>query len=254
MPTPFMHLHMAEQILSTMKASSNGNGRILSQLQESWPAFYMGSVAPDVNAISDIARSATHFYEMPPDPQLEAYAKMLVTYPDLACGCNLPPDKAAFVAAYSAHLLLDLVWMREIVYPFFVHADQWGDRAQRRLTHFILLTYLDTLALEALPETAVSTLANAHPQQWVPFIADDLLVAWRDMLVAQLYPEAPIKTVEIYAERLGMSVEEFATNLQDAQWMAEQVFGKIPVNKVQARLTEAVPRSIEIISDYLQFE
>ena len=175
MPTPFMHLHTAEQILSTMKMS-NGNGRILSQLEGCWPAFYMGSVAPDVNAISDLKRSATHFYKMPPDPELQAYAEMLVMYPDLACVPQLPTDKAVFVAAYSAHLLLDLVWLREIVYPYFMQDDQWGTPEQRRLTHFILLTYLDTLALEALPDTAVTTLANAHPHHWVPFISDDILI------------------------------------------------------------------------------
>ncbi len=251
MPTPFMHLHTAEQILFSMK-QSNGNGRILTQLEESWPAFYMGSVAPDVNAISDLARSATHFYEMPPDPELQAYAAMLVAYPDLACVQKLPVDKAVFVAAYSAHLLLDLIWLREIVYPFFVQAEHLGDRAQRWLTHFVLLTYLDTLALDALPDTAVTTLANAHPHHWVPFITDDILVAWRDMLVEQLHPDAPVKTVEIFAQRMGMPAAEFAAKLQDADWMAEQVFAKVPVDQVQIILTDAVPRSVAIISDYLQ--
>lgn len=253
MPTPFMHLHTAEQILSAMK-QSNGNGRILTELELSWPAFYMGSVAPDVNAISDIERSVTHFYKMPPNPELQAYAQMLVAYPDLACVQKLPTDKAVFVAAYSAHLLLDLIWLREIVVPFFVQADHLGDRAQRWLTHFVLLTYLDKLALESLPNTAVTTLANAHPHQWLPFITDDILVAWRDLLVEQLHPDAPVKTVEIYAGRMGMSPTEFAANLQDAEWMAEQVFGKVPVDQVQAILTDAVPRSVAIISDYLQFE
>ena len=251
MPTPFMHLHTAEQILSEMK-EENGHGRILTQLEDEWSAFYLGSVAPDVNAISDISRDTTHFYSMPPAPELQAEAEMLAQFPELSHVEEISSDTAVFVSAYRAHLLLDLVWLREIVYPYFVQATHLGNREQRRLTHFILLTYLDTLALKALPETAVNTLANAHPNHWVPFIEDEILADWRDMIVAQLGPNSPVKTIEIYAGRLGMSPEEFATNLRDPNWMAEQVFGKIPVDEVQARLTEAVPSSIKIISEYLQ--
>lgn len=250
MPTPFMHLHTAEQIRAAL-INENGDGRLLAQLDAAWPAFYLGSVAPDINAISDISRSATHFYRMPPPPDEQAFEVMLAQYPELAAGPELPPNQAVFVAAYRAHLLLDLVWLRQIVYPFFVQADHLGERKQRELTHFILLAYLDGLALQALPDTAVDTLAQAIPQRWLPFAPDDVLLAWRDMLVAQLQPHALPRTVEIYAGRIGVSPELFAANLQDDTWMAEHVFGKIPVAQVQARLVTAVSHSVALIRKYL---
>ena len=127
--------------------------------------------------------------------------------------------------------MLDLIWLREVVYPFFYLPRDLGDRQKRQLTHFILLTYLDTIALNALPETAVSTLAAADSKQWLPFIDDAILTEWRDMLVTQLQPGAPVKTVEIYAGRLRASPVEFAANLQDPAWMQAQVFDKIPVDR-----------------------
>lgn len=249
MPTPFMHLHIAEQILSM--AAADGNGRLHQTLAAEWPAFYLGSVAPDVNAISTLPREDTHFYDVPPAPGETAYGAMLAQYPQLTNLAAMSPGQAVCVAAYSAHLLLDLVWLREVVYPFFYKADHLGDRKQRQLTHFILLTYLDTIAFDALPQTAVSTLAAAQSNQWLPFIDDTILTTWQGMLVDQLQPGAAVKTIEIYAGRLKMSPAEFAANLQNPDWMQAQVFGKIPVAQVQNILQTAVPRSVEFIRSYL---
>ncbi len=246
-----MHLHIAEQIYE--RVSANGNGRLQASLAAEWPAFYLGSVAPDVNAISDLPRANTHFYHVPPDPDETAYGAMLAQYPQLDDLATMPLEQAICVAGYSAHLMLDLIWLREVVYPFFYLAQDLGDRQQRRLTHFILLTYLDTIALDGLPETAVSTLAAAAPNHWLPFITDDILTAWQEMLVAQLKPGAPVKTIEIYAGRLRITPEQFAANLQDTDWMQAQVFDKIPVDKVQQILQTAVPKSIDLINDYLGF-
>ncbi len=245
-----MHLHTAEQIRNTI-AAQNGDGRLLAQIDACWPAFYLGSVAPDINAICNIARSATHFYRTPPPPGEQAYDVMLAQYPELASAPDLKASRAVFVAAYRAHLLLDLVWLRQIVDPFFFHADHLGDRIQRQLTHFILLTWLDGLALAALPDTAVATLAHASPHQWLPFAPDETLVSWRDLIVDQLQPDALPHTVEIYAGRIGVFPETFAANLQDDAWMAEHIFGKIPVDQIQAHLTTAVTHSVELIRKYL---
>ena len=245
-----MHLHVAEQIYTL--AGRAGTGRLQACLSAEWPAFYLGSVAPDVNAISSIAREATHFYETFPAWEEMAYPVMLARYPQLGNPAKMSPAQALFVAAYSAHLMLDLIWLREVVHPFFYLSKSLGSRQQRRLTHFILLTYLDTVALNALPATAVSTLAAAHSNQCLPFIEDSVLSEWQSMLVAQLSPGAPVKTVEIYAERLGISAAQFAANLQDPAWMQAQVFDKIPVDQVQQILQTAVPKSLDLIVNYLQ--
>lgn len=242
-----MHLHVAEQIYNLA-----GNSRLQNFLAANWSAFYLGSIAPDVNAISTIPRERTHFYEMPPTWEEEAHLTMLAQYPQLSDFATMSPGQAICVAAYSAHLMLDLIWLREVVYPFFHLPENFRDRQQRRLTHFILLTYLDTIALNALPETAVSTLAAAHSAQWLPFIDDTILTQWRDLLVAQLLPGASVKTIEIYAGRLGMSAAEFAANLQDPVWMQAQVFDKVPIDQVQQILQTAVPKSLDLIVNYLK--
>lgn len=250
MPTPFMHLAVAEQILVRL-ADDGENGRFLSHhLTQHWPAFYLGSVAADLSTVSSVPRDTTHFYTMPPVPQLEAYEEMFAAYPALANPAMMEPNHAVFIAGYAAHLLLDLIWLREIVYAFFRQREMWESHEQRHLAHNILLTYLDQLAQAELPQTAVHTLAAARPQQWLPFAPDTALNDWQAMLVAQLQPGATSQTINIYAQRLGITPDRFAASLQDPAWMEAHVFGKIPVANVQTILQDAVPRSITLISNY----
>lgn len=253
MPTPFTHLHIAEQIRQVVGNSHlQANGRLLDLLTAAWPAFYLGSVAPDVQTVSGAPRAQTHFYNIPPAPDRQAHLFMLATYPELADAAALPLAQAIFVAAYSAHLLLDMIWFREIVLPYFMEAAGLGAHDHRRLLHDVLLTYLDKLAYTTLPDTAVATLTAAQPIHWLPFVTDADLIAWRDRLAVQLQPGATLQTIAVYADRLHMSSAEFAACLDDPAWMETNLFRLIPVDKVQARMETAVTESVQLIENYLK--
>jgi hypothetical protein len=242
-----MHLQMAERI----RSSDRLEPAIQNQILTDYPAFYLGNVAPDYQAICDIPREETHFYKLPPDQDIQGYGRMLARYPELAAASRLAPNKAVFIAGYAIHLRLDLRWYREVLIPYFLMSEGWDDHHQRFIIHNTLLTYLDMLAVETLPENAAEILAAATPDYHLPFAADPNLIVWRDMLVHQLEPGAMLRTVEIYAGRLKMSPEEFAANLESPAWMEEHVFAKVPVEKVQAMLTDTVDESIDIITGYL---
>lgn len=241
-----MHLHIAEMI----RAQAGRNGRFASTLTASWPAFYLGSVAPDCQEIAEVSREATHFYGIPPQPDNQAYPRMLAEYSSLGDGAALPPAQAMFVAAYSAHLMVDLVWFRDVLMPYFVNTTNWAAAfEERRMVHHIVLTYLDKLAYESLPETAVTTLSSAHPNHWLPFISDDALCQWRNQLVIQLEPTGELETINVYASRLGITPAEFAANLDNPDWMEAHVFQNVPVGEIQAKLETAVTDSIILICE-----
>jgi hypothetical protein len=247
MPTPFMHLQMAERILASSKLGPEERVLILSEN----PAFYLGNVAPDFQTINDIPREETHFYKLPPAPNSKAYDLMMRQYPQLADIVAMSPAQAVFVAAYCVHLMLDLRWYNEVLIPYFLVNEGWSDHRQRFIVHNTLLTYLDMLAVESLPDSAAGTLIAAQPDHWLPFADDGDLIGWRDMLVAQLRPGAILRTIEIYAGRLSMSPEEFAANLEDPSWMEGHVFSKAPLEKVKGMLFSAVDDSVDIITNYL---
>lgn len=242
-----MHLQIAERIKS--HAGLSRFARVL--LLDHYPAFYLGNVAPDFQSVCDIPREDTHFYDLPPAPDSLAYPTMFAQYPELADAGSMPSDQVVFIAAYCAHLLMDLRWFRDVLMPFFVETQEWDSHHQRFLVHNTLLTYLDKLAVESLPGTAANTLAAAVPDSWLPFADDRDLMSWRDLLVRQLEPGALLETITIYAERLDMSPSEFAANLEEPDWMEDHLFRKVPVDEVQQMLTSALDDSVDFINQYL---
>ena len=248
MPTPFMHLEVAERI----RAHEALDRRIARKIAAELPAFYLGNVAADYQTIADTPREVTHFYKLPPQRSTVAHERLLECYPQLADSSGLSDDHAVFIAAYRAHLLLDLCWYWEVLVPFFVEAQDWpADHRQRFLVHNTLLTYLDKAAFESLPAGTAETLDAAEPHDWLPFAGDGDLIRWRDVLVRQLQPGAEIETIAIYARRMKMTPEEFAANLEDAQWMQEYVFRKVPLQEVQSVISAGVDSSVTLISGFL---
>jgi hypothetical protein len=221
-------------------------------LDQAWPAFYLGNVAADFQTISDIPREVTHFYRLPPQPGVQAHDVMLQEYPQLADAAALPPQQAVFIAGYRGHLLLDLRWYWDVLMPYFIEADAWpADHRHRFLVHNTLLTYLDKVAFASLPPTAGETLAAARPCKWLPFAGDGDLIRWRDLLAEQLQPDTTLATVTIYAERMKMTPEAFAANLENPQWMQEHVFHKVPLPQVEATITRGMEQSVTLLNEYL---
>jgi hypothetical protein len=247
MPTPFMHLQIAERILSDASLSD----RTRRTLQAHYPAFYLGSVAPDYQTICNVPRETTHFYNLPPDDGDRAYPKLLSSFPELAQQIRRSREQAVFIAAYCAHLMLDLRWYHEILTPYFVEPLEWESHHQRFVVHNTLLTYLDKQAVKALPDSAAGILTVAKPKGWLPFARDEELIEWRDLLVAQLRPGALLRTVEIYAKRLFLTPEEFASNLEEPAWMEAYLFSRVPIPDVQNILTSAVTESVGIMTALL---
>lgn len=248
MPTPFMHLRVAQRIYDH-PALPPASRR---QLEEEWPSFNLGNVAPDFQTICDVPREVAHFYELPPARDVEAHEKMLDVHPELADPAQLAADQAVFIAGYRAHLLLDLRWYWEILIPCFVDAADWpADHRKRFLVHNTLLTYLDRQSRTALPDDAGPTLATARPHGWLPFAGDGDLIRWRDMIASQLAPGTTPATVTIYAERMRMSPAVFAANLDNRDWMAEEVFRRVSLDHVLGVIDRGVDASVRLVSDYL---
>lgn len=249
MPTPFMHLQMAEWIRQDERLC----GRARTLVEQEWSAFYLGSIAPDINAISpEVSRIASHFYHTPPTPDEWGYNGMLTDFPQLADSSVLAPAHAVFISAYSIHLMLDVRWFREVLVPYFFEQGEWRDNKERFLVHNILLTYLDELAVEALPEGAGETLAAATPDQWLPFADDSIITRWQEAVAPQLLPGGTSRTVEIYSGRMKMTPAEFSAHLHDPAWMENQLFARVPVSQIQTMLTHAIGQSIEILTAYLE--
>ena len=251
MPTPVTHLALAERMLreGTLPVAAR---RFLSQQRG---PFLLGHTAPDVQTISGQSREETHFYTLPPAPDEPgeehgpAHEKLLGAHPALADPASLPPERAAFVAGYIAHILVDDLWLYDIFLPYFRqgHAP-WRERSFR---HNVLRTWLDRGDHARLNGTVASSLRQAAPRGWLSFIQDEALQARRDWLVDQLGPGKQLQTAEVFAERMGRSALEIETVLRSPSQMEEHVFGHIPRATVRRYRDVAYSRSTQLIGSYV---
>lgn len=229
-PTPFNHLVIAEAVLREQHLPSQVRRRLSAER----PAFMLGNTAPDVSTITGLSRAATHFFDVPMVDRSPAHRRMLKMYPDLVDPSVLPPDQAAFLAGYLAHLWLDQAWIAGVFEPVFGPDVDRGRFQTRLLAHNLLRAHLDERDRNRLDEGIGRVLRSAKPGGWLPFVSDDELSQWRDHLAGQLPPDGSSKTVAVFASRHGIDMNDFSAQLASRATMQQQVFRHLPPRRLKA--------------------
>jgi hypothetical protein len=247
-PTPFYHLNVAENLLTQPELPI----QIKEFLQANRAAFLLGNTAPDVQTVSGQDRSATHFFDLPLTPGgRPAWEVFLDRYPSLASSAGLPAEQAAFLAGYLCHLQADWWWVAEIFNPVFGVYNTWKTFRHRLYLHNVLRSYLDLEIVEILPEDTGVELEKASPSRWLPFVEDQYLDQWREILVNQLCPGCPAQTVEVFAARQGIPVDEFYRLLNSEELLEEQIFSRLPRQTLQDYRQHLIEENSRLLEYYL---
>ncbi|MBN2002122.1 MAG: hypothetical protein JXA21_02095 [Anaerolineae bacterium] len=212
MPTPFQHLVYARMLLGDPALPA----AVRENLHRESHAYYLGNTAADVQSITTQPRCETHFYHLVDLAKVRPYAVMLATWPYLADPYQLTPAHAAFVSGYLAHLVWDEFWAREIFVPYYMENDGWVERLECNIHHNALRVCLDQQAEAVLRtwESPACLIQDAIPEHWLPFVTDAALCRWRDWLVAQLWDPAKVETSQVFADRMGIPVEQLQEMIQ----------------------------------------
>ncbi|MEM9776356.1 MAG: zinc dependent phospholipase C family protein [Chloroflexota bacterium] len=247
MPTPFMHLKVAEEMIRRPDLSPS----LRHHLENHWPAFCLGQIAADFQIICDIKRSKTHFYHVPPKKgDLAAFDRMLDQFPALAQSDQLSADHAVFVAGYGAHLLYDLIWFHNIVMIFAL--GDWAERMARFTAHNALLAHEDGAAYPHLNPKVGKQILEVDAKGWLPFDEEGNLKAWQTLVGEQLLPKNDSQTIQIYAERMDMTTAELTANLQDQTWLDANIFDHVSRQLLNGVFEQAVTGGIDLVSNYLK--
>jgi hypothetical protein len=234
MPTPFTHLLTAAQFLADERIPADAR----AALDAERGAFLLGNIAADARVSSNLNRENTHFYIFT-DPIIESpWRVMLGKYPALAHPATAA--QRAFLAGYVAHLVMDEIWLLDVVRPYFVERE-WGERRQRFLMLNVLLMLIDARDYALLPAWERSALLAAQPDGWVPFVTDDDLRGWRDLVGRQLPPEGSSETLAIIGERLERAPDDLRAMLDDPAYLEREVWANVPrdaVAQAEARMVE----------------
>jgi hypothetical protein len=249
-PTPFYHLSLAEELVYHPRMPEP-----ISQFLQTYRSeFLFGSTAPDVQVVSGQMREETHFFDLPiqtGDPP--AWEACLTKYPYLAASVRRETAHAAFLAGYLCHLQADWIWVNDIFTPTFGNHAAWGTFRQRLYYHNVLRAYLDLRTLPELPIDTRARLDQVESDDWLPFVKDESLMEWRDLLAQQLLPGAAIQTVEVFSSRQGISAPEYYALLASEERMQQEVFQHLSLEQVNNFRVQVLKENIYMLEDILAF-
>ncbi len=249
MPTPFTHLIKAHQLLDDPRLAPSA----VSLLRQELPAFLLGNIAPDAHHAahsSDIRRETTHFFHYAPRLDPLATIKMLQDYPSLLSQQVVDPSRRVFLAGYLAHLAIDEVWATDVVHRFF-HSE-WGDRRTRHFAFTALIAILDRRDFERMPSGYYDILRRAEPKQWLPFLPDNALSKWRDVVVEQIQPGGRPETLLILGRTVYSDYQDLADMVNSPQRQAAELWLHFPQEQVLSIENTAYEHMLRVVCDYLQ--
>ncbi len=243
MPTPVVHLYLAQEILQS-GAAGYLNGCVSDYL--------LGSIAPDAWSIAGVTRRQAHILPIPIPAGKRVVEELLTLYPHLRASQALAPARAAFVAGYMAHLLVDEIWYHRIFEPYFSR-EQPGDApiGTRLLWHNVLRLHCENALQDRLAGDLADALAGSAPGYAFPLFDDAALSVWRDRISAELRPGASRRSAEVFAARLKAPVEQLLEILADPVALERLVLGRLPAGLLAEFSAAGIEQAGQLTQRYL---
>lgn len=245
MPTPAVHLALAEDILRR----DDLRPAAARLLREERGPFLLGTTAPDVRTVSGQDREECHFYTVPRTSEQPAYRELFSRHPSLAHVDAMSASQVAFVAGYIAHLELDELWLDDVFTAFLL--GDWASLRERLFLHNVLRTWLDHQAQEALNGAVSERLRLVEVSGLLPFVRDPDLRIWRDWLVRQLEAGKNMETAEVLAGRMGIPASRICAIVRSPAQMDERVFRHFPRSLLESFRRAGYERSVRLIDWYV---
>ena len=223
MPTPFTHLRIAQRLLSDQRLAAPYR----ALLERQRPAFQLGGIVADARVASGVGREVTHFYAYGVPVTERPWRQMLRDHPSL----RQARDEAhlAFLAGYVAHLAADEAWALKMVRPQFWGRDWPGvDRWDKFFALHLILTVMDERDEKLLDDWQAASLAGCEPDEWLPFMSDETLRGWRDMVALQIMPGGVSQTLSIFGLRLKCDPAAIRAALDDPSRLEALLWRHIP--------------------------
>ena len=223
MPTPFTHLRIAQDLLEDERLA------LLYRrlLEDQRPAFQLGGIVADARVASGLSREATHFYAYGCPISERSWRRMLRQHPSLTAARD--DAQLAFLAGYVAHLAADEAWALKMVRPQFWQRDWPGvERRDKFFALHLILTVMDERDETRLEPWQAQSLACSEPNAWLPFMPDEVLRGWRDLVARQIAPDGESETLAIFGRRLKRKPADIRATLDDPALMDHYLWRHVP--------------------------
>lgn len=231
--------------------------KLLNDAQYDWiqddkavAAFLFGSVAPDTRVVSGQSRESTHFFTIPPQSNSFSPSTMLAAWHELADPAALRADHAALIAGYLTHLVMDEVWVEDVVLPcLFIEGEPWGPQHQNWHIYNATIAYLDYKAARQLPAEIVAQVGGANIVDTLPFIDNDPMFTWRTH-VSERIASNQFRSIEFAARNCDIPEEEMRSLVTSEENMAREVYPIVPPDNIAAFQRDTAERMQQVVEDY----
>lgn len=155
---------------------------------ETFGAFLLGSVTPDIRIISNTEREFTHFSNLDNRTIGQGVKNMYARYPDLFDKTGSSKTKNAFVAGYMNHLVADETWIKVIYDPYFSNDSLFTSPEEANLYDRVLQLDLDRFSRVNLNNVQIvnKLILETTLDFSLDFLPDPIVVQWRDWLIESM--------------------------------------------------------------------
>lgn len=246
MPTPFSHLLVNGHLLEDDAVPVS----IRDSLNAERPAYVLGSTVPDARINVPDSRAATHFYRYDTPMEQPPWRVMLAKYPSLAQPKS--PAHRAFVAGYVAHLAVDEIWSLEMLGPHFAFTEWGGTQRHRFFVLHLLLIDMDERDLAQLPAWMPSAYAASEPAGWLPFMPDETICEWRNLMHRQIKPGGSSETLRIFGERVRRTPAQLRALASNPRWMQRELWANVPPSALAEVEAHMLAHARDTLIEYMR--
>jgi len=221
-------------------------------------AYYLGSTAPDIRAITRWERERTHFFDLNDFEHQDSVRSMFEAYPELANRAGVTGGTASFLAGYITHLVLDEGWISHVYRPLFGERSALAGSERANVMDRVIQFELDRReredrqTLEAMSADITSTALEVV----VGFMDMETLRRWREVNLDFLRAPPTWERFRSVASR-HLSAYGVADPAQVESFMAEvpsllqETVDHVGWERVQAYLDTSLLRAREQVRGYL---
>jgi len=249
MPNLPMHIYLANRLAQELD---------WGEVHDNLGDYLLGSTAPDIRAMTKWDRERTHFAPLSLEQIGTGTKRMFQLHPQLAETGKLRASDRAFLIGYISHLTADEVWITTMYRPNFNETNNVaGSELEGHIWDRAIQLDMDRAVLErpSSLDNASSIIAEGDPMVELTFLEAKLLTEWRQWVSRFLSWDFSWERLKRALNRMYRDDDDVQqlvdTFLVDIESGLEEIYDKIPRERIQTYHDRVSKESIRQIKEYL---
>ena len=248
MPNLMTHIRMATETIAAVDDPD---------LTANKGAFILGSVSPDIRAITKWPREHTHFVPLNVKEIGSGTRAMFDKHPNLNHASSTNTQTRAFLAGYISHLALDETWITQVYQPYLGNISSFSSPVEATIADRVIQLDADRAARILLNDAnpILVTLENSEDNVTIEFISRKLLREWR-MWVCK-YIRQPFSWERLHFLVQRSHKDDDTANKQVDLFLdtldinLDRIYARLPSDCIGRFTQESITQATRLIKHYL---